>query len=81
MMPRAAMQIDRMKIEIPRSSAEEGRRIALMVAYGLAEAGAMPAAGDIPAVLIELMADTNASGSELAQRIITEALRHLRRSL
>jgi hypothetical protein len=80
MMPREAIQIDRMKIEIPGSSAAEGRRIALLVAAGLADAGALPAAGDIPTVQIELVADTDANHSELARRIITEALRYLRRS-
>jgi hypothetical protein len=78
-MARGGLQIDRMKVEIPGISAEEGRRVALLVAAGLAEAGAMPAVGDIPAVQIELVPDTEANGSELARHIIAATLRHLRR--
>jgi hypothetical protein len=77
--PGTAVQIDRMTMEISAVSAAEGRRIALLVAGGLAAAGALPAVGDIPAVRVELAADTNASGSELARRIIAATLGQLRR--
>jgi hypothetical protein len=79
-MPRSGMQIDRMKVEIPGVSAEAGRRIALLVAAGLAEAGAMPATGDIPALSIELVADHRVDASELARRIVAATLRHLQLS-
>jgi hypothetical protein len=69
-----------MQMEIPGRSAADGRRVALLVAAGLAEAGALPAAGDVPAVQIELVAETNVNDAELAQRILAETLRHLRRS-
>jgi hypothetical protein len=78
-MPRNAIQIDRIKIEIPGGSVAGGQRIALLVAAGLAEAGALPAAGDIPAVQIELTADANANESELAQGIVAAMLRQLQR--
>lgn len=78
-MPHNAIRIDRMKMEIPGGSAAAGQRIALSVAAGLAEAGVLPAAGDIPVVQIELTAATDADESELAQRIIAATLRHLRR--
>lgn len=75
----AAIQIDRMRMELPGSSAAEARRVALLVAAGLAEAGAMPAAGDVPAMHIELVADTNANDWELARRLTAAILHYLRR--
>lgn len=78
-MPRGAIQIDRMTMEIGAASSAEGRRVALLVAAGLAEAGALPAVGDIPAVRIELAADPGADALELAQRIVAATLRQLRR--
>jgi hypothetical protein len=78
-MPRNGLHIDRMRVEIPGISAEEGRRVALLAAAGLGEAGAMPASGDIPAVRIELSADHRADVWELARRIVTATLQHLQR--
>jgi hypothetical protein len=74
-----AVHIDRMIIEISAVSPTEGRQIALLVAAGLADAGAMPGIGDTPAVQLELPTDADASGSELAGYIIAATLRQLRR--
>jgi hypothetical protein len=78
--PRSAIHIDRMEMEIPGVSSEEGQRLALLVAAGLAVAGAMPAAGDIPVLQIDLVVGNNFSESELAQRIIAATLNHLQRT-
>lgn len=79
-MPRRSIAIDRMTMEVPGISAEEGRRVALLVAAGLGAAGALPAAGDMTAVRIELTADRNAGTAALARHIIAAILQQLRRS-
>ena len=58
----------------------QARELALRVAEMLATAGAMPAAGDIPAVKIDLTAEIGSDPLELAERITEEVIRQLRRA-
>jgi hypothetical protein len=80
-MPGNGLRIDRLAMEIPGGSALTGRRVALLVAAGLAEAGALPAAGDIPAIRVELAVGGNPDEPLLARHIIDATLRRLRASL
>jgi hypothetical protein len=73
----AAAHIDRLTLEIPDMSAAEARDLALRVAAGLAETHTLPAAGDIPALAIELVADPRSGLSLLADRILAELIRQL----
>lgn len=78
-MPPARLQIDHMVFEIAGVSAEAGRRIALETAARLAAAGALPQAGDIPTLRVELGAEQAPAPDALAQHVIGAALRQLRR--
>lgn len=73
-------QIGRMTVEVPGASAEQGRGLALLVAARLAEAGGMPASGDIPALSVEVVGDHRLEPSELARRIVAAMLRELQRA-
>jgi hypothetical protein len=76
-MPGDAIRIDRLTLELPAESAATGRRVALLVAAGLAAAGALPAAGDIPSICIELTVDGNADAPLLARQIVDATVRRL----
>jgi hypothetical protein len=73
--------IDRMTIEIPGVSAAMARHIALMVAASLGETGALPAAGDLVSVQVEIAASAGAPPSELVRRIVAATLRQVRRTV
>jgi hypothetical protein len=77
-MPTRHLQVDRMVLEVSGVSAEAARRIALETATLLAEAGALPQAGDIPALRVELAAARVPAPDALAQHVIGAALRQLR---
>jgi hypothetical protein len=76
-----AMHIDRLIIRAPGLSEAQGRQLALGIAARLAEAGGMPAAGDIPRLEVRAPAAHRADGADLAERIVDAALRQLRRSI
>jgi hypothetical protein len=80
-MPSPRLEVDRMVLEVSGVSAEAARRIALETAARLAEAGALPQAGDIPALRVELAAAQVPAPDALAQHVIGAALRQLRRTL
>jgi hypothetical protein len=73
------IHIDRLAIQIPGLSNEEGRQLGLRMAAALAAAGGIPAAGDIPALHLDVEADMSAGLPRLADRIVIELLRQLRR--
>lgn len=73
-------QIDRLLLHIPGSSAEHGRKVAALVAAGLANAGAMPLAGDLPALRVTVTADHRTDPATLARLIVDATLRDLART-
>jgi hypothetical protein len=75
------LHIDRLSLEMPGSVTEGGRDMAVELAIRLAAAGALPAAGDYPAVRVEIQAAPNEKRSDLTARIVAEALRQLRRGI
>jgi hypothetical protein len=72
--------IDHLTIEIPDMSPVEARDLALRLAAGLAETHSLPAAGDVPALAIELVADPRSGPSLLADQILAELIRQLDRA-
>lgn len=79
-MPNAAARIDRLMLEIPGSTAEHGREVARLVIAGLANAGALPQAGDLPTLRVTVTADDRSDAATLARRILAATLRELSRS-
>ena len=75
-----AARIDRVLLDIPGRSAEYGRKVALLVAAGLANAGALPQAGDLPTLRVTIAADPASDPAVLARRIVAATLRDLARS-
>jgi FlaA1/EpsC-like NDP-sugar epimerase len=76
----ADMNIDRLIVRAPGLSEDQGRRLALQIAAQLAPAGGLPAAGDLPRLEVRAAAARSVDVRDLAQRIVDEALRQLRRS-
>jgi len=72
-------RIDRLLLDIPGSSAEHGRKVALLVAAGLANAGTLPQAGDLPTLRVTIAADQSNDPATLARRIVAATLRELAR--
>jgi len=76
----AVKRIDRLLLDIPGSTADYGRQVALLVAAGLANAGAVPQAGDLPTLRVTITADHRSDPATLARRIVAATLRDLARS-
>jgi hypothetical protein len=74
--PQAA-RIDRLVLQMPGGSADQGKQIAMLVAAGLAAAGALPQAGDLPHLRIEVSGDARTDPETLAGRIVEATLRQL----
>jgi hypothetical protein len=74
------VRIDRLVLDLPGRSAEEARRIALLVAEGLATAGALPQIGDIPTLRVAITAERNTDNATLARHIVAATLRDLART-
>jgi len=75
------MRIDRLIVRAPGLSESQGRQLALRIVAQLAEAGGMPAAGDIPTLEVGAAAARPVDVPDLVERIVDEALRQLRRSI
>jgi hypothetical protein len=75
----ATKRIDRLLLNLPGSSAEYGRQVAMLVAAGLANAGALPQAGDLPTLRVTIAADSHTEPAALARRIVAATLRDLAR--
>ena len=73
------LNIDRMRLVMPGLSEDDGRRLALRLAALLANAGGLPAAGDIPTLRLDVTGDPREGVPHLAGRIIGELLRQLQR--
>jgi hypothetical protein len=76
----APARIDRLRIDVPGGSPGQARELARLVAAGLAQAGALPQAGDLPSLHVTLTAETHADPAALARRIVAAALRALARA-
>jgi hypothetical protein len=74
------LSIDHMTLELP-GPVDRGRNMAVEIATLLAAAGALPAAGDYPAIPIEVRAEPNQGEADLTARIVAEALRQLQRGI
>jgi hypothetical protein len=72
----AGAEIERLLLNVPTMSTTDARRLALAVAAGLASAEGMQ--GDIPSLRLGVQRGTD-SIDMLANRIIAEALRQIRR--
>jgi hypothetical protein len=78
--PTPQAQIDRLRIVLPGGDIDRGRKVAKLVAAGLANAGALPQAGDIPTLRVTLTADHRADDETLARLIVAATLRDLART-
>jgi hypothetical protein len=73
------IDINRLALDLPGGTAEEGRRMALDIVAALAAAGGLPAAGDYPAIRVTVQAQAHDRGADLTGRIVASAIRELRR--
>jgi hypothetical protein len=73
------IRIDRLALQVPGLTAADGRRLALQVAHGLAAAGAAGGGRAVPALRLDMTAAPGAGVDELAEQIVAEVLRQLRR--
>jgi hypothetical protein len=79
-MPAApALRVDRLRLSIPGGSAADGRKVADLVAAGLAEAGGLPQAGDLSRLRVMITAAPGADPETVARQIVAETLRALAR--
>jgi hypothetical protein len=76
-----ATRIDRLLLDFPGSSTRQARQVALMVAAGLADAGVLPQAGDLPTLRVAITADHRTDPEILARRVVAATLRELARTL
>jgi hypothetical protein len=74
----ANFDIDRLTLDLPGATEEEGRRIALDIVVALGAAGGLPATGDYPSLRVAVPAIAGERPEELAARIVAAALRELR---
>jgi hypothetical protein len=74
------LQIERLSIEVAGLSAEDGQRLARLVARGLAAVPAVSAARSVPALKVELRATGDRNLPNLASRIVEATLDALRRT-
>jgi hypothetical protein len=73
------VRIDRLTLQVPGLTPAQGRRLALQVAAGIATAGAAGGGRDIPALRLDLTAAPGAGADVLAEQIVAEVLRQVRR--
>jgi hypothetical protein len=73
-------KIDRLRIVLPGGDVDRGRKVAKLVAAGLANAGALPQSGDIPTLNVTITADHRADPESLARLIVAATLRDLART-
>jgi hypothetical protein len=77
----ADIRIDRLALQAPGLTAADGRRLAFRVADGLAAAGAAGGGREVSALRLDLTAAPGAGVDALAEQIVAEVLRQLRRLL
>jgi hypothetical protein len=78
--PTTTTQIDRLILQIPGTSADDGRRVAELVVAGLANASGLPQGTDLPTLRITVSADSDADPETLARRIVEATIRELART-
>lgn len=72
--------IDRFILDAPGVSAEGARRVAALVAEGLAASDGLPQAFDAPRLSLSVTAPRGADEKTLARLIVAAALRDFRRT-
>lgn len=70
-------QIERLTLDVPAMSPADARRLALRVAAGLAQATGLSGGANIPSMRV--LTEAGAPDT-LAERIVAEALRQIRRT-
>ena len=74
----SGLSIDRLVLNLPPMSPGDARRVALLVAAGLAQA--VSVAGEVPAMSVDIAAAASGDLTTLSERIIAAALRQIRRT-
>ena len=72
-------RIDRLAIDLPGGSPAEARKLAQLVAAGLADAGALPRSGALPSLRLTVETGSRIGTADLARRIVAATLRELAR--
>lgn len=72
------LRIDRLTLDVPAMSPADARRLALLVAAGLAQANGLGGSGDIGSMRVAVEAGPTGSLGNLADRIVADALRQIR---
>jgi hypothetical protein len=81
-MPEAkALKIDSFLLSMPGGSAAQGRKVAELVAAGLAAAGALPQAGDLPRLSVTVREPRPRDPESLAKQIVAATLSALAREV
>jgi hypothetical protein len=75
------LRLDRLTLRLSGISAADGNRLAELVGHRLADATPPPTGGSTAAMIISIAARADDSLDSLAQRIVSEMLRSLARSL
>jgi hypothetical protein len=76
----SGLAIDRLVLNLPPMSPGDARRVALLVAAGLAQATGVAGAGEVPAMSVNIPAAAPGDLTTLSERIIAGALRQIRRT-
>ncbi|HEX5453978.1 MAG TPA: hypothetical protein VFX06_09310 [Stellaceae bacterium] len=77
----SGVEIERLVLSLPAMPPHDARRLALMVAAGIAAAEGIGSIGDLPALRVGVdMAKPGEPADALAGRIVAAAVRQLRRS-
>jgi hypothetical protein len=74
------LQIDRLTLDVPTMSTPDARRLALLVAAGLAQAAGFGSSAEIPSMRVAVEVSTTNGLGILADRIVADALRQIRRT-
>ena len=73
-------QIERLILDLPAMSPADARRVALLVAAGLARSHGLGGAADIPSMRVDIEGGGNGGLTMLADKIVAGALRQIRRT-
>jgi hypothetical protein len=73
-------QIERLILEVPSMSPANAKRLALLVATGLAQSHGMVGATDIPSMRVLVEQGATGGLSMLADKIVADASRQIRRT-
>jgi|HubBroStandDraft_6_1064221.scaffolds.fasta_scaffold04201_6 hypothetical protein len=74
------LQIDRLTLDVPAMSTPDARRLALLVAAGLAQASGFGGGSNIPSMQVAVEASLTGGLGILADRIVADALRQIQRT-